>query len=147
MFRTAIDDFNTLERHIDIFFDNFFSKRRRFSLPSENLWKPPTDVFETSNHLVIKIELSGVLPEDVNIEIVENALIVTGKRVDTPPLDRTNFYQMEIPYGYFETRVELPIPVKIPEAKAKFENGFLKVLFPKTEKEEKKISISIKFEE
>jgi len=100
----------------------------------QSAWAPNTDVYETPQHLIIKMELAGIRKEDIEITLQDRLLTVRGYRKDTCPHRQTrcSFHQMEIDYGYFERRILVPVPVDAASAQANFYNGFLLIELAKT---------------
>ena len=70
-------------------------------------WEPPVDVFETGSNLSVLVALPGVASDQVKVVIDGNALVILGQR-PVPAPTSARIRQMEIPYGRFERRVELP---------------------------------------
>ncbi len=70
-------------------------------------WEPPVDVFETDRDLWILVALPGVEPDQVEVVIDTDMLIVTGER-RIPVASRAVIHRLEIPYGRFERRIRLP---------------------------------------
>jgi HSP20 family molecular chaperone IbpA len=93
------------------------------------IWRPPTDVFETEKALVVRVEVAGMREEDFSIEITGRYLTVRGVRSEV--LERRAFHQMEIRYGEFSSEVELPVPIDPDGAQAAYQDGFLRISFPK----------------
>jgi len=100
----------------------------------QSSWAPNTDVYETPQHLIIKMELAGIRKDDLEITLHDRLLTVRGYRKDTCPHRQSHcsFRQMEIDYGYFERRILVPSPVDAASAQANFHNGFLHIELPKT---------------
>ncbi len=96
---------------------------------ARRVWKPPTDVYETNSHIVVKVEVAGMKPEDFEISFSSRTLTISGVRVD--PVEKLAYQQMEILYGRFETQVYIPGPIEEDRIEAVYEDGFLKVLIPK----------------
>lgn len=101
------------------------------------IWKPPTDVYETDFCIVVKIEIAGLRREDFTISLADRVLTVRGVRRDpTSELasQQLAYQQLEINYGEFQTEVYLPQPVNEKgEIEATYEQGFLTILLPKAE--------------
>lgn len=70
-------------------------------------WEPPVDVYETRVDFKIMIALPGVAPEHLAIMLEDNYLIISGKR-HLPASSESQIRRLEIPYGRFERRIELP---------------------------------------
>lgn len=95
-----------------------------------SLWSPPTDVYETEENYVIKVEIAGMRDEDFDVAFANNILMISGYRSDLN--ERRAYHQMEIRFGRFEIAVEVPLPVDIDNATAEYKDGFLTILLPKS---------------
>jgi HSP20 family protein len=89
-------------------------------------------VYETPDHLVVRLELAGIRKEDLQITIEDRVLLVRGQRRDPCRQRRCTFRQMEIDYGHFERRIVIPRSVDGSRIRAQFENGFLHIELPKS---------------
>ncbi len=94
-----------------------------------NVWHPPTDVYETEDSLVVKMEIAGMRDEDLEVAVQGSLLMVSGSRSDS--LERKAYHQMEIPFGRFSVSIQLPVPVNTDHASAEYKDGFLTIQFPK----------------
>jgi len=92
-------------------------------------WNPPTDVYETEDGFVIRVEIAGLRDADFEVVIENQILRINGQRTDSN--ERRAYHQMEIRFGKFEIAVEIPVPVEIERALAEYKDGFLKVQLPK----------------
>jgi HSP20 family protein len=92
-------------------------------------WSPPTDVYETEENCVIKVEVAGMRDEDFEVAFENNVLIIHGHRPDRS--EKRAYHQMEIRFGQFEIAVEIPVVVDIEKAIAEYKDGFLVIIFPK----------------
>lgn len=92
-------------------------------------WQPPTDVYETDDTLVVRVEIAGMREDDFSIELDGRTLRIRGVRPDIQ--ERRAFHQMEIRFGEFICEFILPIPVVATEVGATYNNGFLRLVFPK----------------
>ena len=72
------------------------------------IWEPPADIFETSRHLWMMIALPGMVAAQVQVEIEAGVLRVSGERTLPPELRAATIHRLEIPYGRYERRIELP---------------------------------------
>ena len=93
-------------------------------------WVPNTDVYVTDTGMVIKVELSGMRSEDLQITVEGNRLRISGQRNDGCRAPKCNFLVMEINYGLFESVLELPAGYDLSHAKAAYLNGFLRIDVP-----------------
>jgi HSP20 family protein len=100
-------------------------------------WSPPTDVCETENSFMVRVEVAGMRQSDFMINIEKNYLVISGVRTDSP--ERRAYHQMEIRFGEFSTAIDLPSSVDVERAEAGYEDGFLTVHLPKIKPAEIKI--------
>jgi len=112
---------------------------------SETYWVPNTDVYVTEGGLVIKVELAGMRKEDLEVLMVDsNRLKISGHRPDGCRAPKCTFLVMEINYGAFESVIELPSGYDLSQAKATYQNGFLRIDVPEqAPSSQKSISVSI----
>ncbi len=95
---------------------------------------------------MVKLDLSGVDPAQVSLEVEESVLRISGMRYDERHPDAV-YQQMEITYGRFERMVMLPPEVDATRARADYSAGFLEIVLPiKPRSASKKIPISLKDE-
>ena len=92
-------------------------------------WSPPTDVYETEENCVIKLEIAGMRDEDFEVAYENNILMISGNRPDLN--ERRAYHQMEIRFGKFEIAMEIPVAVNIEKATAGYQDGFLVIVLPK----------------
>jgi len=92
-------------------------------------WSPPTDVYETEENCVIKLEIAGMKDEDIEVAFENHVLMISGNRSDRK--ERRAYHQMEIRYGKFEIAVEVPMRINIEQATAGYQDGFLVIVLPK----------------
>jgi len=104
-------------------------------------WKPPTDVFETEDGLVVRMDIAGVEPKDifVGFDGRRGLLTIAGRRDDRHGKRKIGFHQLEITYGAFHRQVPLPVPILADTAKATYVNGFLEVSFKKARRPIRKV--------
>lgn len=95
--------------------------------PRDSVLRPPTDLYSTRMVWLIKMELAGVRPEDVAIDIRGNLLEIHGSRRDTTCDEITGHHNMEIAYQRFSRTVELPDYVEASQVSLDFRDGMLLV--------------------
>lgn len=93
------------------------------------VWQPPTDIYETADDLVVRIEVAGIDADQVRISLVDRVLTVSGMRKD--PESKVGYHRMEIPYGPFQTSALLPRRVDPSQVRAEYSDGFLTIVIPK----------------
>jgi len=105
----------------------------------------PLDIYEEANDLVIKAPVPGVKPEDLNIEVRDGVLIISGETKQEKERKEEDYHLHEQRYGRFARSVILPCAVKVDKAKAEFEDGVLTLTLPKVEAAKgKKIVVTAK---
>ncbi len=94
---------------------------------------PPADVFETSGGYLIRLEVAGVDPEQMDITTGEDDRTVTivGRRMPAPAESTMRCLNLEVQYGAFARRFRLPADVDASRASARYEAGFLVVELPR----------------
>lgn len=96
---------------------------------SRAVWQPPTDVYETADEIVVRVEVAGVDPSQVSIHLSDRVLTVSGVRQDAQ--EKVGYHRMEILHGPFRTRVVLPRRIETAGVQAEYRDGFLLVRVPK----------------
>ncbi|HHX65870.1 MAG TPA: Hsp20/alpha crystallin family protein [Chloroflexi bacterium] len=103
------------------------------------IWRPPTDVYETDEQFVVKVEIAGADQDDIEISLIDRRLVISGRRQD--PASKLIYHNMEISYGEFRTEVRLDRALNEEAVEATYENGFLFVTLPKAR--EYRVPISV----
>ena len=92
-------------------------------------WRPPTDVYETEDAVIVRVEIAGMHETDFSIVLDGRYLSIRGIRQDVS--ERRAYHQMEIRFGEFSVDVEMPAAVDVENVQAIYQNGFLKIMLPK----------------
>ena len=94
-----------------------------------NAWVPTTDVFAKGDDLVIRVSLSGVHPEDVDITLSNGVLTVSGeRRSELDEEEEVSFYVRERYYGAFRRSITLPAGIDEGDISADYDNGLLEIV-------------------
>ncbi len=133
-----------MRREMDRIWDSFF-ERRPVRAEEEAEWLPTLDVSETKDNYVVKAELPGIDPKDIDISLMNDILTIKGEKKQEKEEKEENYHLIERTYGSFTRGIRLPGQVQSDKINASFKNGVLKVTLPKTE-EAKKKEIKIKVE-
>jgi HSP20 family protein len=91
------------------------------------MWAPQIEVLENEKTLTVRADLPGLNKEDINVEIKDDFLVVSGERKLEEEEKREGFYRSERNYGSFYRAIPLPEGAKMDNAKATFVNGVLEV--------------------
>ncbi len=136
-------DVMSLRDAMDRLFEESFvrpSRRDEEARPRRYL-RLPLDVYTTPDDIVIEASLPGLTPEEVDITVDGDRLIIRGEL--RPPLENVDYLFKERPYGAFSRTLTLNVPVEEDRAEAVFENGVLRLTLPKSE-ETKPKAIEVK---
>jgi HSP20 family protein len=106
-------------------------------------WAPAVEVSQREGNYVVRAELPGVKPEDVKLEIENDALVLQGERKIEREEDRGGVHRTEIRYGRFYRSIPLPEGANVEQARARFENGVLEVTVPVPEEKVQRKQIPI----
>jgi len=127
-----------------IFNDSFGRSRDLDDEVSLYDWRPPVDIYETNDGIVLKVELPGVNKDDVSVEVKENVLTLKGERLLDPEIKDEHYYRKERSFGKFNRSFSLQEPIKPDLIKAGFKDGVLTVEVPRPEEERpKQITVNI----
>lgn len=95
-------------------------------------WRPPTDVYESDDCIIVKVEIAGMEQEKFEITYFKNTLNISGCRSDENSSIKA-FHQLEIGYGEFLTSIEMSKPIQVDKSEAIYQNGFLIITLPKSQ--------------
>ena len=118
-----------MQKRMDRLFNNMMPTIGLVAVRQQRNWRPPTDVYETEESVIVKVETAGMSEQDFCVSLANRTLVISGVRRD--PDCKLSYQQLEIPYGHFSTEVFLPYAVDREEIRATYENGFLTVVLPK----------------
>jgi len=137
--------FGMLERFADEI-DNVFSdfglgrawlgrpfRRGLFGRPMQTgvqMWSPAIEVNQQNNELVIRAELAGIKKNDVNVDISDDEITISGERRQEQETERGGVYRSERRYGSFTRTIPLPEGAMADQAKATFKDGVLEIRMP-----------------
>ena len=96
-------------------------------------WIPAMDLVETDEHFVLRADLPGLTEQDVNIELEDRVLTVSGERKAEHEEKQEGFYRVERATGSFSRSLTLPEGVEADAISATFDKGVLEVRIPKPE--------------
>jgi HSP20 family protein len=107
-------------------------------------WIPAMDVVETDDHYVLRAYLPGLSDGDVNVELEDNVLTISGKRSTEHEERKNGYHRVERSYGSFSRAVTLPEGVDADGIQANFDKGVLEVKVAKPEQiKPRKVAISV----
>lgn len=113
--------------------NRLFNRTVGDGVSSGSAWTPAVDIFDTDQAIVLRAELPGLDPDDIEIEVDDNVLSLKGERRFEETVQEGRYYRLERAYGRFQRSVTLPQGVKADEISATFDKGVLSVRVPKAE--------------
>jgi len=96
-------------------------------------WAPAVDIFETDENLVVKAELPGVDPKDVEVRVEDSTLYLKGQRKFENEVKDENYHRIERSYGSFTRTFALPGSINADQVAAEYKDGMLTLTLPKRE--------------
>ena len=135
-------DLMTAQRDFDRLFQEAFSPAMGAGEVSTRIWAPPVDIYENGDNLVLKAELPGINPDDVEVHVEDNTLYLKGERKFEKEVKEENYHRVERTYGTFARTFSLPNTIDSNKVAANYKDGVLTLTLPKRE-EAKPKSIKI----
>ncbi len=124
--------------------DGFFSGEPFIKDLQFSEWNPKADIVEKDKEYVIQADIPGANEKDLNVEVVDGILTVTGERKYEHEDTKNGYTSIERSYGSFTRSFELPENAEVDKITAGYDKGVLTVKIPKSKaKETKKIGIKV----
>jgi len=150
--KSALKKHSSPIEEMERMFNDFFQQRffapswmPRFKFPELADVSTSVDMFEEGDNLVIKAELPGMKKEDLNIDLKDDVITISGEKKSEEKTERKDFHRVERTFGSFTRRLRLPVEIKADKVEASFKDGVLEIKMPKSEaakQNAKKIAIS-----
>lgn len=138
-----------MDRMLERFWTNpfaaFETQDRWFGDFSAPEFQPKLDVTDDKNFLRVALEVPGVDPKDIDVEVQDGVLSVSGEKRQEATSEEEGCYRTERSYGYFQRSIPLPSDVDTGKAEAKFDKGVLQIKLPKSERaKQQSIKVAVK---
>jgi len=124
-------DFETIQQRMERMLGTIFDEMRPTMFSVEKVWRPPVDIYETPEEVVVLVEIAGMSKRDINVTMEEDVLRISGTRPDYSPSTKMKLHQMEIDYGKFERTIKISLPIDIKRITAHYKEGFLQITLTK----------------
>lgn len=125
-------DMSLLQERMNRLFEDTLARTRtaedEFPMGS---WMPAVDVFETEDRVVIRVDLPGVDPKDIDLKVEDGTLILKGERRFATGEKREDFLRIERAYGAFHRNFRLPTTVDYGKVDASHRDGVLQISLTK----------------
>jgi HSP20 family protein len=130
-----VAELNTIQNEMNRLFNTFFdaptqTARVNGAAPR---WLPPMDLVESAEHYVLRADLPGLGEKDVNIQLQDNVLTISGERAADHRQPQEGYHRLERPFGSFARSLTLPEGVDPDSVQADFDRGVLSIRIPKPE--------------
>jgi HSP20 family protein len=132
-------ELNKLKRDIDRLFSRIFDEFRVPTAISTSRVLPTIDLEETKDNLLVRADIPGMNPDDIDISVTEDTLRIKGEIRHEATNEGKNYYRSERRYGSFYREITLPCRIKTQEVSATYKNGVLHITLPKCEPEKPKV--------
>ncbi|HTU95276.1 MAG TPA: Hsp20/alpha crystallin family protein [Solirubrobacteraceae bacterium] len=126
-----VRELGTIQSDMNRLFSSFFDTPTTANSRMLRRWIPAMDLVETDGAFVLKADLPGLSESDVNIEVADRVLTISGERKSEHQDRKAGYYRVERSYGSFRRSLTLPEGVDADAVKATFANGVLEVTVPK----------------
>jgi HSP20 family protein len=137
------NELGTLRGGMDDWFDSFFrGLDRPLRFLEHRVW-PAIDVAEKEDAVLVRAEVPGMKPEEIDISVYGNTLTISGEKKETKEDQGDGFYHVESSYGSFRREVALPTDVDESKIEAVCKDGVLSITLPKAEKN-KAVKVQVK---
>lgn len=136
------EEFDRMRDELDDWFADRF--RGLGSSPHPDAFWADMDLSETNGSLEVTLDMPGFKREDIEIDVADNRLTVSGKREMEEKEEGKDFHRIERQSGSFQRSIRLPAEVAADGAQAELKDGVLKVTLPKSEKAKEARRIEIK---
>ena len=94
----------------------------------------PVDVYQTDNEIVIRAFVAGVRPDDINLSISRDTVVIDGVREERERIDDSDYVKRELFWGTFSTTILLPHEIDVDNATATAKDGLLTLVLPRLDK-------------
>jgi HSP20 family protein len=128
-----VRDLLTLQERMNRMFDSSYRGNTDEDWALGGSWAPAVDIYEKDGNIVLKAELPGVDPKDVDVRVENNLLTLQGERKFDNEVKRDNYHRVERAYGAFSRSFTLPNVVDTGNIKAEYRDGVLHMTLPKRE--------------
>jgi HSP20 family protein len=119
----------SLRKEMDRLFERTFDQD--FDLPMLGAWAPPLDLSETNEMVIARMEVPGIDPKDIQVQLKGQLLTVRGEKLQDTSRKDESFYRVERAYGSFVRTLQLPASVREDKVNATFKNGVLTITLTK----------------
>jgi HSP20 family protein len=130
--RTVQRDPDRVQQEMEQVFRSLMPQRPAVAQRHNQRWRPPVEVYETEDSLIVSAEIAGIDEQHLNVVIERDVLSIRGERFDDRAGERRSYRETGIAYGPFGVDVYIPFSVDAELAEADYANGFLRIRLPRS---------------
>ncbi|PPS43161.1 Hsp20/alpha crystallin family protein [Chroococcidiopsis sp. TS-821] len=120
-------EINALRRQMDRMFDELAGFNREL----KGSWMPAIEMQDREAHIILRAELPGVDPKDLDVQVARDTVTITGETRRDQEVEDRGFWQSEFRYGKFQRTISLPVAVENERVEASYKDGILTLTLPK----------------
>jgi len=135
------NELSRLDREMDSLFGSFLAGLGE-PFFGYRAW-PAIDVAEKEDAITVRAEVPGCKPEDIDVSVYGDTLMIAGQKTDSKEEQGDGFYHVESSYGSFRREVPLPASVDEEKVNAEYKDGILSITLPKAE-QSKAVKVKVK---
>ena len=133
-------EIETIREQLDKVFDQLAATRDN----SEATWMPALELVAAGDNFVLKAQLPGIDPKDIDVQVTREAISISGERRYENTDDKSGYVRSEFRYGKFHRVLPLPAPIQNDSVQAECKDGILTLTLPKvTEARNKIVKINL----
>jgi len=133
-------EIETIRQQLDKVFDQRATTRDN----SEATWMPALELADAGDNFVLKAQLPGIDPKDIDVQVTPEAISISGERRYENTDEKSGYVRSEFRYGKFHRMVPLPAHIQNDSVQAEYKDGILMLTLPKvTEARNKVVKINL----
>ncbi len=132
--RDWLSEIDAIQRQMERLLEHYAGSKPPMVHFAKRAWEPAVDVYETTESVVVIVEIAGVDEENLQLTMERGNLVIRGNRPIPGAGTSRSYHQMEIVSGLFERIIQLPVPVDTEKAGASYNGGMLNITIPKSER-------------
>lgn len=131
-----LSEIDSLQRQMNRIFDRITPT---YGNNNGSSFVPAAEMNETAEGIHLKLEIPGMNPQDIDIQVSANSVSISGKREQEIQMQGEGVTRSEFRYGSFERVITLPARVQNTNVSAEYKDGILHLNIPKAEEEKNKV--------
>jgi HSP20 family protein len=128
-------EIETIRQQLDKAFDGLAAARDN----SEATWMPALELVDAGDNFVLKAQLPGIDPKDIDVQVTREAISISGERRYENTDEKSGYVRSEFRYGKFHRVLPLPAPIQNDSVQAEYKDGILTLTLPKVAEARNKV--------